>query len=320
MSESNRVRTLKLDSREALAVHKALAAEQRVKMLALLAKQPMNINEIAEVLGISQPTVSVHMRVLEDAGLVETELIATDRGSEKRCRTAFSRLIFENEILPEVGREMILEIPMPVGMFTAVSVVPPCGMADEKELLGYNDNPETFLRADRARAQIIWFSAGWVEYTFASNLPPTAEVTAVEFVAELCSETTGHNNEWPSDISVWINSVEIGAWMSPGDFGGTKGKLNPNWWPDGHTQFGAVKSWITDETGSKVDGVPVSDTRLSDLGIGYQSQISVRIGIKPDAAHAGGINLFGMRFGNYPHDLILRIRYKLRAPIRLATG
>jgi len=320
LSERDRVRTLRLDSREALVVHKALAAEQRVKILSLLAKQPKNINEIAEALGISQPTVSVHMRVLEDAGLVETELVATDRGSEKRCRTAFSRLVFENEIQPEVGKEMILEIPMPVGMFTGVSVVPPCGMADEKELIGYCDNPETFLRADRARAQVIWFSAGWVEYTFASNLPPTADVTAVEFVAELCSETTGHNNEWPSDISVWINGVEIGAWMSPGDFGGTRGKLNPGWWPDGHTQFGVVKSWITDETGSKVDGVPVSYTRLSDLGISYQSQVTVRIGIKPNAAHVGGINLFGRHFGNYPHDLILRIRYKLRAPIRLAAG
>lgn len=320
MTDRDGIRTLKLDSREALVVHKALAAEQRVRILGLLARQPMNINEIADVLGISQPTVSVHMRVLEDAGLVETELVPTDRGSEKRCRTSFAKLVFENEIQPQIGKEMVLEIPMPVGMFTAVSVVPPCGMADERELIGYTDNPETFLVADRARAQIIWFSAGWVEYTFASNLPPTADVTAVEFVAELCSETTGHNNEWPSDISVWINGIEIGTWMSPGDFGGTRGKLNPGWWPEGHTQFGVVKSWITDEIGSKVDGVPVSDTRLSDLGVGYQSQVVVRIGNKPTAAHVGGINLFGRHFGNYPHDLILRVRYKLRAPIRLAAG
>ena len=60
-------------------------------------------------------------------------------------------------------------------------------MADEREYIGYQDNPESFLMADRARAQLVWFSAGWVEYTFASNLPPNADVTAVEFVAELCS-------------------------------------------------------------------------------------------------------------------------------------
>ncbi len=320
MTDADGVKILKLDSREALVIHKALAAEQRVRILSLLARAPMNINEIAEVLGISQPTVSVHMRVLEDAGLVDTELVPTDRGSEKRCRTAFNRLVFENDIQPQMGREIVTEIPMPVGMFTAVSVVPPCGMADERELIGYNDIPESFLSADRARAQIIWFSAGWVEYTFAPNLPPTADVTAIEFVAELCSETTGHNNEWPSDISVWINGVEIGSWLSPGDFGGVRGRLNPSWWPKDHTQYGVVKSWITDETGSKVDGVPVSDTRLSDLGIGYQSQVVVRIGNKPDAAHVGGINLFGRHFGNYPQDLILRIRYKLRAPIRMAAG
>jgi predicted transcriptional regulator len=320
MKTRDGILNLKLDSREALVVHKALAAEQRVKMLSLLAKRAMNINEIALALDISQPTASIHVRVLEDAGLVETELVPTDRGSEKRCRTAFRRLVFESDDVSDISREIALEIPMPIGLFTAVSVAPPCGMADEKELIGYNDNPETFLRADRARAQLIWFSAGWVEYTFASNLPPNAEVGAVEFVAELCSETTGYNNEWPSDITVWINGIEVGSWMSPGDLGGTRGRLNPDWWPDGHTQFGMVKSWIVDESGSKVDGVPVSNTRLSDLGIGYQAPVVVRVGNRPDAAHIGGLNLFGRQFGNYAQDLILRIRYKLRAAIRMAAG
>ena len=27
------------------------------------------------------------------------------------------------------------------------------------------------------------------------------------------------------------------------------------------------------------------------------------------ARHVGGINLFGQRFGNYPQDIILRVRY-----------
>lgn len=324
MGSRERVLTLRLDSREALAVQKALAAEQRVKMLSLLSKQPMNINEIALKLGISQPTASVHVRVLEEAGLLETELIPTDRGSEKRCWTAFRKLIFESdgvsEDVPDISREVALEIPMPIGLFTAVSVAPPCGMADEKEYIGYNDNVESFLHADRARAQILWFSSGWVEYTFASNLPPNAEVCAVEFVAELCSETTGYDDQWPSDITVWMNGVEVGSWMSPGDFGGTRGRLNPDWWPDGHTQFGVVKSWIVDDVGSKVDGVPVSDTRLGDIEIGYQTPVVVRIGNKPDAPHVGGLNLFGRQFGNYQQDLILRIRYKLRAPVRMAAG
>lgn len=320
MKNGDGVLTLKLDSREALQVQKALAAEQRVKILSLLAARPMNINEIASALAISQPTASVHVRVLQDAGLIETEYVPTERGSEKRCRIAFRRLVFEANVLQEASTEMAVEIPMPIGLFTAISVKAPCGMADEKGQIGYMDNPESFHLAERARAQLIWFRAGWVEYTFGSNLPPNAEVTALEFACELCSETTGYNNRWPSDITVWVNGVEVGTWMSPGDFGGTRGKLNPGWWPDQNTQFGVLKSWIVDNSGSKVDGVQAGDARLDDLGISYQSPIVVRIGNKRDAAHVGGVNLFGRHFGNYPQDLILRVRYKLRAPIRIAAG
>ena len=43
------------------------------------------------------------------------------------------------------------------------------------------------------------------------------------------------------------------------------------------------------------------------------SFVAVRIGVKPDAAHVGGINLFGRKFGNYPQDLILRIGYRSAA-------
>ncbi len=81
-----------------------------------------------------------------------------------------------------------------------------------------------------------------------------------------------------------------------------------------------LKSWIVDELGSKVDGVPATGARLGDLKITYQSPIVVRIGNKPDAAHVGGVNLFGRSFGNYPQDLILRVRHRLRAPIRIAAG
>lgn len=320
MKNGDGVLSFRLASREALQVQKALAAEQRVRILDLLAAQPLNINEIASALGISQPTASVHVRVLQEAGLIDTEFVPTERGSEKRCRIAFRKLVFEADVQREASKDLTLDIPMPIGLFTAISVKSPCGMADEREYVGYLDNPESFHLAERARAQLVWFSAGWVEYTFASNMPPNAEVTALEFVCELCSETTGHNNEWPSDITVWMNGVEIGAWMSPGDFGGTRGKLNPSWWPDFNTQFGVLKSWIVDDSGSKVDGVPVGDARLSDLGISYQAPIVVRIGNKRGAAHVGGVNLFGRHFGNYAQDLILRIRYQLRAPIRIAAG
>jgi len=312
--------TFKLDSREGAAIRRALAAEQRVKLLNLLAKRAMNVNEIATSLNISQPTASVHIRVLEEAGLVGSEYVPTDRGSEKRCWATFQKLVFEAEMEPEARDELTDETQMPIGLFTSISVEQPCGLASENNIIGFNDNPQSFLLAERAQAQILWFSSGWIEYTFPGNLPPNADVLSVEFVAELCSETPLYNNEWPSDITIWINGIEVGTWMSPGDFGGTRGRLNPDWWPANSTQYGMLKTWSVDENGSRVDGNPVSGVRLSDLKLSYQRPIVVRIGNKHNAAHIGGVNLFGRHFGNYPQDLVLRTRYRLKALSEMPTS
>jgi len=56
-----------------LRVMKALSDPNRVRILKLLEKNALCVCEIQEVLGIAQPTVSSHMKILEDAGLVDKE-------------------------------------------------------------------------------------------------------------------------------------------------------------------------------------------------------------------------------------------------------
>jgi predicted transcriptional regulator len=50
--------------------------------------------------------------------------------------------------------------------------------------------------------------------------------------------------------------------------------------------------------------------RLKDLAIESGKFIAVRIGVKEDALHVGGLNIFGRHFGNYPQDIVLRLRYR----------
>lgn len=54
-------------------VMKALSDPNRVRILKLLENNALCVCEIQEVLGLAQPTVSSHMKILEDAGLVEKE-------------------------------------------------------------------------------------------------------------------------------------------------------------------------------------------------------------------------------------------------------
>jgi ArsR family transcriptional regulator len=65
---------------ELAAVFKALGDPGRLRLLSFLAAQPGGeacVCNLTEPLGLSQPTVSHHLKVLTDAGLLERERRAT---------------------------------------------------------------------------------------------------------------------------------------------------------------------------------------------------------------------------------------------------
>jgi ArsR family transcriptional regulator len=56
--------------KEFIKVMKALSDPNRVKLVKMLQHKVMCVCEIREALGVAQPTVSKHLKVLETAGLV----------------------------------------------------------------------------------------------------------------------------------------------------------------------------------------------------------------------------------------------------------
>ncbi|MEW6220246.1 MAG: metalloregulator ArsR/SmtB family transcription factor [Thermodesulfobacteriota bacterium] len=56
--------------REFLRVMKALSDGSRVKIVKMLGRKELCVCELTALLGLAQPTVSKHLRVLEEAGLV----------------------------------------------------------------------------------------------------------------------------------------------------------------------------------------------------------------------------------------------------------
>lgn len=281
-----------------------------MRLIGILAGRSMTVNEIAEELGVSQPNASVHVRVLEETGLLDSQVFPTAKGAVKRCWLTFDRIVIEPARTVSAATEEVREISIPIGLFTALSVPdgPLSGWASDSGLVmgaGRTD----LLSTRRTEAQIIWLRAGWLEYTLPVAIPSQSEVTAVEFEAEICSETGRYNNDYPSDITVWINGVETATWTSPGDFGGIRGRVTPEWWADTWTQYGLLKTWRVDATGTSVDGELLSSTSIADLGIVADGSLLLRIGVKEDAKHAGGLNIFGRHFGNYPQDPVLRLRY-----------
>lgn len=52
---------------------KALADETRQKIMSLCCCQMLSVGDIVKVLDVAQPTVSHHLRILKEAGLVHAE-------------------------------------------------------------------------------------------------------------------------------------------------------------------------------------------------------------------------------------------------------
>jgi DNA-binding transcriptional ArsR family regulator len=57
----------------------ALAEPNRLQIVELLRRKPRAVGEIVAQLGLRQPQVSKHLRVLSDAGLVEVRAVAQHR-------------------------------------------------------------------------------------------------------------------------------------------------------------------------------------------------------------------------------------------------
>lgn len=58
---------------DCIAALKALGEETRLRILSLLMKEQLSVNEISEQLNVSQYNVSKHLRIMREAGLLETE-------------------------------------------------------------------------------------------------------------------------------------------------------------------------------------------------------------------------------------------------------
>jgi predicted transcriptional regulator len=303
-------KVLVIDPVERQDLIKALASDVRVGILKLLRSDgPKNVNQIAGDLTLPQSTVSINLKVLEDAGLIVTESQRARKGSQKLCHSAFQEILisFSEPVADRLANA--IEVSMPLGLYTQFEVTGPCGMCSKEGVIGLLDVPDTFLDPDRMKAGLLWFTRGFVEYQFPNNtLLKKARPTALEFSMELSSEVPGTAANWPSDIFIQINGVEIGTWTSPGDFGDKRGVYTPDWWKLAGSQYGKLKNWRINGLGSFIDGIRISDVTLDDLHLDQHRSIRLRVGVKEDAQHPGGINIFGNGFGNYGQDIVLRIQ------------
>jgi predicted transcriptional regulator len=304
-----RTKTLVVDGESSLTLLQALSNQTRLQMLSLLSHRTMNVSALTEMIGLPHSTVNFNLKQLEAAGLITVQYVPGTRGQQKLIAKRFDEVLVKLPGMEIDAAKDVVEISMPVGNYKRIEVKPTCGLASDRQYIGQFDDPRSFFEPEHVFAQILWFRQGFVEYAFPNNIPLGSEAVELELSMELCSEAPDYDLDWPSDITLSINGVEIGTWTSPSDFGGERGRLTPQWWSVDQTNYGVLKRWRVTTSGSFIDGAALSGVTLADLNLSASHHIDVRIAVKPDSRNVGGLNLFGRKFGNHAQDIVMRTQY-----------
>ncbi|PZD94194.1 transcriptional regulator [Paenibacillus sambharensis] len=293
-----------------LPVYEALASAVRIEMIQLLAKQEMNVKELAQALNLSSAIMTMHVKKLEKAGLINTTMVSSRGGAKKVCSLAVEGLeiAFPSKVLPQNRDYHLTEVS--VGHYTDFQIEPTCGLATVESVIGIFDEPRYFLDPERVNAKILWFGQGYVEYKVPNFLLRTEEPVELEVSMEISSEAPFANENWPSDITFFLNGIHVGTWTSPGDFGGgNRGKYTPDWWWNEINQFGLLKVLKINDKGTFIDGQKLSEVTLDQLDI-KQKQWTFRMAVMDSAQHVGGLTIFGSGFGNYNQDINFKLYYE----------
>lgn len=293
---------------DGLELFKALGSDIRIQILKiLLENNQMSMNQLANELNISNGALTGHIKKLEECGLISTSNDSSGHGNQKLCSLIQDRILVEIE--KPIDLSNVYNTSIKVGQFSSHNVYPTCGMATSSFVIGELDDVRYFDHPDRFNADIMWFTKGYVEYVIPNLIPRNQKITQLSLSAEISSEAPGIDNNWPSDISFYINDTLVGTWTSPGDYGDVRGMFTPEWWPQNWNQYGLLKLLVINHKGTFIDGLKISDVTTSELNLDYTSTIRFRIAVEEDSAHVGGLTIFGKSFGNYDQDIVVSINY-----------
>ncbi len=288
----------------------ALSSVDRIRILELLSDRPMSVSEISEKLKMAISSVSYHIDILAESQLVIISYQPGIKGHKKLCSKATMGINIDwADTSVTLDTPVIETIEMPIGNYIDCNVQAPCGLAGRESPIAAFDIPQLLFTPKRTAAQLLWFKSGYVTYMFPNHcFQKNSGFKKLSFSMELCSEANYCRTNWPSDITFWVNGIELLTITSPGDFGGRRGLFTPEYWFINSTQYGLLTDFFIDEKGVHFGNKIVNHSvTFSDLKLDEGNGILFKLGIKEDAVHVGGVNLFGQYFGDYPQAIIMTL-------------
>lgn len=297
------------DRKELELFCKALSAPVRLEIVSLLSGGKMNLQEIAAALHMTAGGVTAHIRLLEQAGLIEVESLSGVKGMQKLCSVPQKRFVLH---LPEDPEGSVLHLDIPLGSYTEYEAKPTCGLATPTEVVGCFDQPAYFDDPLRSQAALLWTSEGFFEYRIPNYLQESQVLQEIVITQELCSEVPAplSYDSFPSDIYFSVNGVELGCWTAPKDYVSPHGLYTPGWWPDNYSQYGDLVRLSISQKGCFLGDRKISGRTVEELGLCPGKPFRYRISAPEKAEHRGGLTLFGRGFGNYNQSISVTLRYR----------
>jgi len=308
--EKGEIHVIYHDSFQAAAESfRTLGTPMRLEIMTLLSeKGEMNITDLAEHLGLSNATISIHIKKLVNCGFIQIRTISAKHGIQKLCSVKEEKLIVDLISKKNLVKKTLKEAEINIGQYSNYEISPTCVIATKDSVIGEFDDIKYFSYPQRYNAAFLCFGKGYIEYCLPNSLNVGEVATELQLSFEISSEAPGSNEHYPSDIHFSINNINLGYWTSPGDYGEKKGYLTPAWHVVGLNQYGLLKILIINQKGTYIDGnTKLSDVTIDMLNIRYQSKIDFRIASPENAKNQGGVSLFGKGFGNYNQDIILKL-------------
>lgn len=269
----------------------ALASGTRLEIIRLLSIRDMNIKELAEALDISSSIMTKHVRKLESARIITTTNVSKDGSRNKMCSLVHA----VTEVHPPVQGGFLsatggeYHCNLPVGLYTGLSAEAPCGLANASHLIGSADFPPHLFSAERANAQLLWLSKGYVEYTAPNDLVSGQTLHSLTLSGEF---GTINEDDPPANIALSINGVPICQFTA-------LGVLHPGQWP--FHRHGILTVIRIDADGVFVNGEQKAHDILSRLPLAGHWVIRLEC--------AESFALFGEQCGANPQHLRLVTTY-----------
>jgi len=284
---------------------RALSSPLRIKILRQIRERPQSVIELAKNNFVALSTMVFHVDILANAALINIEYIKGSRGPVRYCYTNLHKLSYNFWFDKETKHSQEIVYTMGVGQFIDASNNPgECNFATADK--NYHSSWENLFSRERFNAELIYFQKGFVTYAFPNDFATRHTCKEVSISLEICSEVYYHDNNWKSDITFWINDVELLTYTCPGDFGDRRGILTPDWWVDNLTQYGELKTVTVNTRGVYLNKQLITNKiTIDDLKLSQSNRMHFKLGNKPTAVNVGGFNIFGKKFGDHEQDIVL---------------